>query len=616
MLGGAAVGTGAGEGDPAPPPSSWWFRQAAGDGWGQPTSAGNLERHREAASAATTKTLFRRRPRPVPRAEQNSSINLGAPLARQPSSPPPQLAPDASSPRPLRPPYGSPRGRCGGRRPSGAAAGRGRSAAAGPPRASAAQLPYLSDLSSDPGGRGCGVISVEHSGVVAIPFAVSFCKAPQISRLLAVADEDGYVALYDTRRRLPSRSSSTEKSAETRLSDWVAHNNAIFDVCWIKEGSQLLTASGDQTVKIWSVENKKCLGVLSGHTGSVKSLSCHSSNPDLIVSGSRDGSFALWDLRCDPKTPNGHGEACLISSAVVKEAHSPTRRNRTRSRAKGAWTSITPIVYLKDYTPLLVLVHEQVRHCIVKFWDTRNLKAPVSNKTSQSTAQPSVSSLQLQHNILIYLYSTLHMDKGPIKTYTGSKIESFFVKSAISPDGTHILGGSSDGNVYLWQVDQPESGPIVLKGHGGEVTSVDWCALEVGKVASSSDDATVRVWNTKKIDCTNISSPTVIRKRVTAPIIDCPRSASHERTTASRDVAACTSAGSELPGSHSPLRPRVLEFGTPESVKKRAFSLFQEEALDTRNSPGAQMGSPSSVLNPPPSLKRKTIRDYFGSSTS
>lgn len=89
----------------------------------------------------------------------------------------------------------------------------------------------------------------------------------------------------------------------------------------------------------------------------------------------------------------------------------------------------------------------------------------------------------------IYLYSVLHVNKGPIKVYTGSKIESFFVKvsewpsgvftslkytkellmfsliivcsvtlklytmqSAISPDGTHILGGSSDGSVYLWQV--------------------------------------------------------------------------------------------------------------------------------------------------------------------
>lgn len=170
--------------------------------------------------------------------------------------------------------------------------------------------------------------------------------------------------------------------------------------------------------------------------------------------------------------------------------------------------------------------------------------------------------------------------------------------------------------MYLWQVDQPESGPIVLKGHKGEATSVDWCALEVGKIVSSSDDSTVSVWNTKKIDCTNISSPTAIHKRVSAPNIDCPRSASHERATTSRDVAACTSAGSELPtGSHSPLRPRVLEFGTPESAKKSLFG-FREEALDTRNSLGAQTSSPSSVLNPLPSLKRKTIRDYFGSSTS
>lgn len=26
------------------------------------------------------------------------------------------------------------------------------------------------------------------------------------------------------------------------------------------------------------------------------------------------------------------------------------------------------------------------------------------------------------------------------------------LQSAISPDATHILGGSSDGNAYMWQV--------------------------------------------------------------------------------------------------------------------------------------------------------------------
>ncbi|KAL5210150.1 hypothetical protein ABZP36_005773 [Zizania latifolia] len=526
---------------------------------------------------------------------------------------------------------------------------------AGAPRVSAARLPYLADLSSDPGGRGSGVISVEHTGDPAIPFAISFCKAERISHLLAVADEDGYVGLYDTRRRLPSSSSYLERSAETKMSDWVAHNNAIFDVCWIKEGSQLLTASGDQTVKIWTVEDKKCLGVLSGHTGSVKTLSCHSSNPELIVSGSRDGSFALWDLRCDPKNPNGHRESCLMSSAVVKQAHSPVQMNRTRSRSKVASTSITSVLYLKDD---ISIATSGAADNVVKIWDTRNLKLPVSNRSSHAATQPLEG---VKHGISclsqdsygayisascmdnrIYLYSVLHADKGPIKVYTGSKIESFFVKSAISPDGTHILGGSSDGNVYLWQVDRPESGPIILEGHEGETTSVDWydlhtmaafmeilptiacstfnmdftifrCASEVGKIATSSDDSKVRVWNTVRRVCPNISSPTVIRKRITAPNTGCMSvSHDHELASTSSDVVPCISAD----GSRSPLQPRVLEFGTPESAKKRPFGLFQEDTLDIRKSPEVQMNSPSSVLSPPPSLKRRTIRDYFARSTS
>lgn len=126
----------------------------------------------------------------------------------------------------------------------------------------------------------------------------------------------------------------------------------------------------------------------------------------------------------------------------------------------------------------------------------------------------------------------------------------------------------------------------------------------------------VRVWSTKKMDCTNITSPTVIRKRITAPNTEYRRSTTHERATTSWDTVACTSTDGKSPSSsHSPLQPRVLDFGTPESAKKRGFALFQEEALDTRKSPEAQMNSPSSVLSPP-SLKRRTIRDYFASSAS
>ncbi|RWW26699.1 hypothetical protein GW17_00008903 [Ensete ventricosum] len=85
------------------------------------------------------------------------------------------------------------------------------------------------------------------------------------SHILAVSDEDGYVSFYDTRRSLPSYASCRERTgflplldavilllfvvaAESRVCEWVAHSNAIFDICWIKDDSQILTASGDQYV--------------------------------------------------------------------------------------------------------------------------------------------------------------------------------------------------------------------------------------------------------------------------------------------------------------------------------------------------------------------------------
>lgn len=49
---------------------------------------------------------------------------------------------------------------------------------------------------------------------------------------------------------------------------------------------------------------------------------------------------------------------------------------------------------------------------------------------------------------------------------------------------------------------------------------------------------------------------------------------------------------------------------TPESQKKQSM-LDSDMSEIFENTPEATLKSPSSVLNPPSSLKRKTIRDYF-----
>ncbi|KAM0945844.1 putative transcription factor WD40-like family [Dioscorea sansibarensis] len=459
--------------------------------------------------------------------------------------------------------------------------------------------PYLGFLSSVPGAG--GAVAIEHQGLMSIPLVVSFCKMSGNSHFLAVGDEDGFVSLYDTRQCLPSAASCMEKSGQARVFDWLAHTNAIFDVCWIKDDSHIVTASGDQSIKLWNAENRKCMGILAGHTGSVKSISPHASNPDIIVSGSRDGSFALWDLRCN-LTSTRNGETRLLSVDVVSGAHGSNKevsnvpvKSRTcnsfrRRRApRASPMSITSVLCLKDSLSIAT--------------------GGALNRQELSATHFFLQFVTAVWGMQIYLYEALHLNKGATKVFSGSKIDTFYVKSALSPDGAHLLSGSSDGNAYIWRVNKPEGIPVKLEGHEGEVTAVDWCSSEIGKLVTSADDSKVRVWNMKRGGCISSKSPFSLRKRVvaTAPKINrCRRLVMDDPATVLKEAADNTSSMEQTEPS-SPIQLKELQFSTPESGKKRN----RTEGNEALRTPKAAMTSPSSVLNPPPSLKRKTILDYF-----
>ncbi|KAG8477242.1 hypothetical protein CXB51_030236 [Gossypium anomalum] len=477
--------------------------------------------------------------------------------------------------------------------------------------------------------------AIENNVLETLPLAVSFCKASKNSHIFAVSDEAGYVNLFDSRRELSSAASYHENAEKARIDDWLAHQNAIFDVCWIKEDTHILTASGDQTIKVWDAQDKKCAGVLMGHTGSVKCLSSHPTNSgsslahisfpclfrkswpftidcptDLVLSGSRDGSFAIWDLRCKSNSKSRCDEVCHPSTSMVKGAHLSSQARRGR-RGKAAAASITSVIYLKDEISIATsgAADRYVRSsvislrssfeflCIcyimltsyplplnpggyfsvVKFWDTRSLKSNVT----QACPRP----------------------------------ESSTQKAAISPDGDHVLSGSSDGDAYIWKVNKPLAEPIILKGHKGEVTAVDWCPSEVGKIATSADDFTVRLWNIEPRYCSSTRLPSSVRRRVMAvPSAESSKLLVNE-TVEPMDQIKQPGTGSSYSSdealqiySSSPATASLLR--TPEAQKKK-FPSTSESNETFEKTPEATMRSPTSVLNPPSSLKRKTIRDYF-----
>ncbi|KAI7558878.1 WD40 repeat-like protein, partial [Hortaea werneckii] len=98
-----------------------------------------------------------------------------------------------------------------------------------------------------------------------------------------------------------------------RITKLVGHTDNIRDVLISEDGSKIMTASSDRTVKIWSTGAGRCMYTLTMHDASVWSL--FSEHPDLSVfySGDKSGMIAKTDTRDVNELDEG------LSVAVAQE---------------------------------------------------------------------------------------------------------------------------------------------------------------------------------------------------------------------------------------------------------------------------------------------------------
>jgi WD40 repeat protein len=79
--------------------------------------------------------------------------------------------------------------------------------------------------------------------------------------------------------------------------------------------------------------------------------------------------------------------------------------------------------------------------------------------------------------------------------YFGNAIQSV----AFLPDGSFVASGGNDGNIGLWDVDNPSSDPIIFPGHSDWIRSVA-ASPDGNMLASGSDDQTIMVWGVDGIE--------------------------------------------------------------------------------------------------------------------
>ncbi|CAJ0647594.1 6058_t:CDS:2 [Entrophospora sp. SA101] len=271
-----------------------------------------------------------------------------------------------------------------------------------------------------------------------------------------------------------------------------------------------VTASGDQTACLWDVESQQSKATFCGHTCSIKSISYSALDPYLWSTASRDGNIFIWDIRTVGLQKS---ETMLYNPAMsILFAHSPESFRKKRKtypfpvRSKPT-SSVTGAQFLKHDENLLA--SSGALDNIIKYWDLRKLSNlrhanPVQVSISGATARRphGISTLLINNDgsrlyanstdNYVYMYDALNLG-APLTRFTAPdfRCSSFYVRMAISPDDQYIACGSTDKNIYIWEVDYPDVSPIVLKGHENEVTSLTAIAAAVEEVNNDQELAEV-----------------------------------------------------------------------------------------------------------------------------
>ena len=104
-----------------------------------------------------------------------------------------------------------------------------------------------------------------------------------------------------------------DQKSGKRITNFVGHTDNVRDILINQSGDTIMSASSDQTVKVWSLAAGRCMHTLTMHNDSVWSLYSDHAQLALLYSADRSGMIAKTDLRGSPSMDEG------LSIAVAQE---------------------------------------------------------------------------------------------------------------------------------------------------------------------------------------------------------------------------------------------------------------------------------------------------------
>jgi len=224
--------------------------------------------------------------------------------------------------------------------------------------------------------------------------------------------------------------------------------------CLIKTPKGSVISGGqDKTIKIWDIENKKCINSLEGHTSAIWDISYIGN--DKLISASDDNSSLIWDLK-NKKHEILFKSKKNISSIVLLD------NNRVLLAAG------------RNILLFNINTKEQMGVLDVSAWSLKLLK---NGNVAVGLGKGYLYILEITDEILVKLQFT----KGHKKV----------INSIIELENNKLVTYSDENDLILWDVSEPES-IYMIQGHTNMVTGL--CLIEGNKFATVSFDNTLKIW--------------------------------------------------------------------------------------------------------------------------
>lgn len=285
---------------------------------------------------------------------------------------------------------------------------------------------------------------------------------------------------------------------DLRLVVPIGHTSAVTSVAFSKDGTKVLTGSGDRTAKLWDLSGRE-LQTFMGHESWVNAVAM-SSDGQYVVTGSSDKTAKLWDLSgSELQTFAGHSEE------VVSVAISPDGQRVLT----GSWDATAKLWDLSG-RELQTFRSYGARINAVAF-------SPDGQRVLTGSQDGTARLWDLSGHVIQFFYghtsvvSAVAMSPDGTKVLTGShdktaklwdvsgtEIQSFeghaqFVWSvAFSPNGQQVLTGSADYTAVLWDVSGRKQQSFA--GHSSSVNSVAF-SPDGQKVLTGSWEGTAKLWD-------------------------------------------------------------------------------------------------------------------------